>query len=129
MEVQNAQTTTVKQPCTVRAKLHVSYPHHDMTHERESKLSTFADSCPAPTRAGQMIFSGLTVLNQLLVFRNQHHRMAFTLKRKKSHSTQHEVVKNLGVKGIHSPKGKPCKDNIAVWNSAESFQRVNHRTA
>lgn len=55
-EVQGAQTTTMKQPCTVRAILHVSYPQHDMIHESESKLSTFADSCLAPERGRQMIF-------------------------------------------------------------------------
>jgi len=40
----------------------------------------------------------------------------------KPHATLHEAVKNLGVTGIHSPKGKPCKHNTAVWNSAETLK-------
>lgn len=46
MEVQGAKTTAMKQPFTVKATLHMSYPQHDMIHEQESKLNMFADSCP-----------------------------------------------------------------------------------
>lgn len=73
-----------------------------------------------------MMFQGLAELNQLLLFRQPAPQDAFALIHKTPSSIQHEAVQDFGGKGIHSPQGKPHKDNVDSWRGAASFQRVNH---
>lgn len=111
MEGQGAQTAAMKQPWTVRATLHVSFPQQDTVLERQSKLSTFAGSCPAPASRADDIVEPHSA-KPAPGLRHSALWDTFTSKHKKPHSTQNEVIKNLQVKGICSPKGKSCKDNL-----------------
>lgn len=111
MEVQGAQTAAMKQACTVRATVHMSFPQQDTILQWQSKLSTSAGSCSAPASRADDIPEPHSA-KPAPALRLAALWDAFTPKHKKPHRTQHEVIKNLEVRGICSPKGKSCKDNL-----------------